>query len=105
MTMPANPYTVPNVAGAAADVQHATVLAYLKTLDQVALDLAETMPDTTATARTQASIAGRQRLLTRHAPVSNTLVTQGWCSHCAGRTFPCPDYRDTVAGMIDGLEP
>lgn len=105
MTMPANPYAVPNVAGAAADVKHATVLAYLKTIDQVALDLAETLPDTTATARTQASIDGRRRLLNRHAPVSNALVDQGWCAHCAVRPFPCPDYRDTVAGMIDGLEP
>jgi hypothetical protein len=102
--MPGNPYTVPNVAGSAADLQHATVLAYLRTLDQVALDLAQTLPPP-AVARTQASIDGRRRLLTRHRPLVNDLVTRAMCAHCPREAFPCPDYRDTVAGMIDGLEP
>jgi hypothetical protein len=103
VTMPANPYTVPNVAGQPADLQHATVLAFLNQLDQVALTVADTVPDPLARARTQASIDGRRRLLARHAPLRSALVEQGWCSTCPARPFPCPDYRDTVAGMIDGL--
>ncbi len=60
-------------------------------------------------ANVRAMLAGRRRVLERHAPhtmvvsAGNTVIATGrtpMCAYCR-RPWPCDDYTDTAAGISD----
>lgn len=110
--------TAPDVTDLTPEEQHTAVLAELdRMIDgyQLAFGGEQEFADT----RAHASITGRRAILERHSPRQGriasrttertaTLTTRLCREHSpAGRfgIWPCPDYTDAAAGLVDGLTP
>jgi hypothetical protein len=100
---------IPDVADRPSTEQHVLVLTAL----EERTDLLAGVLSGTFHERDLQGLAGRRRILERHAP-AHTRVTpdgqrgttscrNGRC-YATGELWPCPDYHDAAAGLVTGLE-
>lgn len=84
--------------------QHAAVLAEWQLADDL---YAAVFADPYQGSRAQQQLAGRRRILERHAPQPDPCPTHPIACHYEphGDVWPCLDYLDAAAGLVAGLEP
>lgn len=102
MTAPTELVPVTDVTGMVPDRQHTTVLGEVDQLVD-GYRLAFGGEEMFAGSRAHASIMGRRAILVRHRPQSPLVA--GDVSYCMvnGATWPCADYLNAAAGLVDGL--
>lgn len=96
----------PDLAGLPPAAKHELTTQADRVLGALAVAAAESTSNPDVIRRTRASVEGRARLLARHAPATLAGLTTycGYPQHLDSLDlWPCPDYADTVAGMVDNL--
>jgi len=93
-----------DVAGLPPLEQHAAVLAEWQLCEDL---YAALFLESYKKSRAQQQLAGRRRILERHAPHLDDCPTHPVACHYEqhGDVWPCPDYLDASAGLVVGLEP
>lgn len=93
----------PNVAGLPPAEQHTAVLTEWDIADGL---YAAAFYQRYAGSRAHRQLAGRRRILNRHAPVDHghgVLLCEGHGYPDYAPYWPCVDYADAADGLVDGL--